>query len=180
MTATFRVIYILVVVEHGTRRLLHCNVTKHPTAEWTLQQLREAIPSEHEYRFLIHDRDSIFSNALDESIRNLRLHLLKSPYRTPEANAICERLLGTLRREFLDWVIPLDEAHLRRLLQSWVAHYNGGRPHMSLGPGVPDPPIKLPVAIEERRYELREGFRIVARSILRGLHHEYSLMARDA
>ena len=61
-------LYILVVIEHGTRRILHCNLTAHPTAEWTLQQLREAFPSEHEYRFLIHDRDSIFSKALDKSI----------------------------------------------------------------------------------------------------------------
>ena len=134
----------MVVMEHGTRRVLHCNVTAHPTAEWTLQQLREAFPSEHEHRFLIHDRDSVFSKALDESTRNLRLHVLKTPYRAPEANAICERLLGTLRREFLDWVIPLSEHNLRRLLQIWLALHNAGRPHMSLGPGVPDSPSGIP------------------------------------
>ncbi len=123
VTATFRVLYILVVMEHGTRRILHCNVIAHPTAEWTLQQLREAIPSEQEYRFLIHDRDSIFSRALDQSIGNLRLRVLKTPYRTPEANAICERLLGTMRREFLDWMIPFSENHPRSLLRIWCAHY---------------------------------------------------------
>lgn len=71
-------------------RELRCNVTAHPIAEWTFQQLREAFPSEHEYRFLIHDRGSIFSKALDNSIRNLRLRVLKTPYRTPQTNAACE------------------------------------------------------------------------------------------
>ena len=174
VTTTFRVLYILVVMEHGTRRIFHCNVTAHPTAEWALQQVREAFPSEHEYRFLIHDRDSIFSKALDESISNLRLHVLKTPYRAPEANAICESLLGTLRREFLDWVIPLSENHLRRLLRTWVAHYNGGRPHVSLGPGVPDPPSATPARLQSApKHWLADGFHVTSRSILGGLHHEY-------
>jgi transposase InsO family protein len=176
VTATFRVLYILVVMEHGTRRVLHCNATAHPTAEWTLQQLREAFPSEHEYRFLIHDRDSIFSKALDKSIRNLRLRVLKTPYRTPQANAVCERFVGTLRREFLDWVIPLNENHLRRLLRIWLAHYNGGRPHMSLGPGVPDPPQGSLVSLQRAPHSLAGGFHVASRAILSGLHHEYGLM----
>lgn len=78
-----------------------------PTAHWTLQQLREAMPSDHIYRFLIHDRDCIFSQALDQSIGNLGLRVLKTPPRAPQVNAICERLLGTLRRECLDFIIPL-------------------------------------------------------------------------
>src|SRR5215510_3971117 len=96
ITATFRLLYVIVVIEHASR-LLHVNVTAHPTAEWTLQQLREAVPSDHGFRFLIHDRDSIFSHALDQSIRHLGLNVLKTPVRTPRANAICERLIGTLR-----------------------------------------------------------------------------------
>jgi hypothetical protein len=79
VTATFRLLYVFVVMEHGSRRLLHCNVTAHPTAQWTLQQLREAIPSDHAYRFLIHDRDRIFAPDLDASIRNLRLKVLRAP-----------------------------------------------------------------------------------------------------
>jgi transposase InsO family protein len=177
VTAAFRVLYILVVIEHGTRQILHCNVTAHPTAEWTLQQLREVFPSEHEYRFLIHDRDSIFSKALDKSIRNLRLRVLKTPYRTPEANAICERLIGTLRRELLDWMIPLSENHLRRLLQIWLAHYNGGRPHMSLGPAVSDPPPGIPVSLRSVPHSIASDVQVVSRPLLGGLHHEYSLMA---
>jgi len=106
-------------------------VTAHPTAPWTLQQLREAIPADHSYRFLIHDRDSIFSQQLDQSIRDLGLRVLKTPVRSPQANVLCERLLGTLRQECIDFVIPLTEHHLQRLLSAWVQHYNHGRPHMS-------------------------------------------------
>jgi putative transposase len=99
ITATFRILYVFVVIEHANRRLVHVNVTAHPTAQWTLQQLREAIPPDHTYRFVIHDRDNIFSEQLDQSVRHLGLRVLKTPVRTPVANAICERVLGTLRRE---------------------------------------------------------------------------------
>jgi len=98
VTATFRLLYVFVVMEHATRRILHTNVTAHPTASWTLQQLREAIPADHTYRFLIHDRDSIFSQQLDQGIHHLGLRVRKTPVRTPQANALCERLIGTLRR----------------------------------------------------------------------------------
>jgi transposase InsO family protein len=107
VTATFRLLYVFVVMEHATRRILHCHVTASPTAQWTLQQLREAIPADRPYRFLIHDRDSIFSSQLDESIRHLGLTVLKTPPHSPRANALCERLLGTLRRECVDFLIPL-------------------------------------------------------------------------
>jgi putative transposase len=175
VTATFRLLYVFVVMEHATRRVLQSNVTAHHTAQWTLQQLREAIPADHTYRFLLHDRDSIFSQQLDQSIRNLRLRVLKTPPQTPQANALCERLLGTLRRECLDFVIPLTEDHLRRLLHAWVPHYNAGRPHMSLGPGIPQPPVSLPVPLQVHRHRLPAHLRVVARPILGGLHHEYRL-----
>src|SRR6516162_5784931 len=117
VTASFRVLYIFVIIEHASRRLLHWNVTSNPTAAWTLQQLREAIASDHPYRFLVHDRDSIYTQALDTSITNLRLRVLKTPHRSPKANSLCERLIGSLRRECLDWAIPLSEGHLRSLLK---------------------------------------------------------------
>ena len=90
VTARFRVLYIFVIIEHASRRLLHWNVTSNPTAAWTLQQLREAIASDHPYRFLVHDRASIYAQALDTSIANLRLRVLKTPYRSPKANSLCE------------------------------------------------------------------------------------------
>jgi putative transposase len=124
----------------GSRRLIHCNITAHPSATWTLQQLRVAIGFQDRYEYLLHDRDCIFAKHLDESIAMLGVRVLKSPPRSPTANAICERVIGTIRRECLDWLIPLSETHLRSILKSWIPHYNRARPHMALGPGVPDPP----------------------------------------
>ena len=137
VTATFRLLYVFVVMEHATLRVLHANVTAHPTAPWTLQQVGDAIPADHAHRFFIHDRDAIFSQELDQSVRHLGLKVLKTPVRSPQANTLCERLLGTLRRECLDFLIPLTENHLRHFLHAWVRHYNEGRPHMALGPGIP-------------------------------------------
>jgi putative transposase len=180
VTATFRLLYVLVVMEHATRRILHTNVTAHPTACWTLQQLREAIPDAHPYRFLLHDRDSLFSRELDQRVQHLGLKVLKTPPQSPQANALCERLIGTLRRECLDCVIPLTVHHVQRLLTAWVPHYNHGRPHMSLGPGIPQPPPSLPVTLQAHRHRLSTHLRVVARAVLGGLHHEDALIERVA
>ena len=176
VTATFRLFYVLVLIEHGSRRLVHFNITQHPTADWTLQQLREAIGCADAYQYLLHDRDSIFARSLDESIKNLGIAVLKSPPHSPKANAICERVIGTIRRECLDWLIPLSQSHLRWFLKSWVDHYNHGRPHMALGPRVPDPPSEVarpPAQLSRPRVGGRSLLRV--KSILGGLHHEYSL-----
>jgi putative transposase len=93
----------------------------------------------------------------------------------PKANAYCERLIGSLRRECMDWFIPLSERHVRILAQEWAAHYNGGRPHRSLGPGIPDPPVGLPVDRNGHRHNVPEGFAIKKKSVLGGLHHEHRL-----
>jgi putative transposase len=180
VTATFRLLYVFVTMEHLTRRILHVNVTAHPTAAWTRQQLRDTIPADHTYRFLIHDRDTIFSQTLDQYVHHLGLKVLKTPPRSPQANALCERLIGTLRRECLDFVIPLTEDHLRRLLHEWAAHYNRGRPHMSLGPGIPPPPSSLPASLCERRHRWPKPYHVVARPILGGLHHDYRLEQQAA
>jgi len=180
VTATFRLLSVFVIMEHATRRILHSNVTAYPTAHWTLQQLREAIPADHTSRFLLHDRDSIFSQQLDQSIRNLGLRVLKTPPQAPQANALCERLLGTLRRACLDFVIPLTENHLRRLLHIWVPHYHHGRPHMPLGPGLTQPSPSVPVSLQAHRHRLPPPFRVGARPILGGLHHEYRLEEQAA
>src|SRR5216683_1401000 len=142
VTATFRMLYVFVVIEHSTRRLAHVNVTTNPNADWTLQQLREVVGNGGGHRYLIHDRDRIFAKRLDDSIRALGVEVLRSPVASPKANAICERVIGTARRECLDWLIPVSDAHLRAILRCWVTHYNGGRLHSALGPGVPDPPRK--------------------------------------
>jgi putative transposase len=174
VTAGFRQLYVFVLMEIGTRRVLHCNVTAHPTAAWTLQQFRDALPSDHGHKFLIHDRDSIFSAELDGQLLSFELKVLRTPVRAPQANAYCERLIGTMRREFLDFVIPLSERHLRSLLREWVAHYNQARPHSSLGPGIPEPSNLMPLQ-SSSRHTLPKRSRVMARPVLSGLHHEYRL-----
>jgi hypothetical protein len=96
VTSTFRVLYVFVVIEHASRRLLHVNVASHPTAEWTMKWFRETVPTDHPYHILIHDRDSIFSKQVDQGVQHMGLHVLKTPVRTPVANSICERVIGTL------------------------------------------------------------------------------------
>jgi len=139
VTAMFRVLYVFVALEIGSRRLLHFNITAHPIAVWTLQQFREILAAPHGYRFVLHDRDSIFSPGLDAAITALGVRVLRIPFHAPVANAYCERLLGSLRRECLDFLIPFGEAHLRRLLRIWQVHYNRARPYSQLGPGLPQP-----------------------------------------
>ena len=106
ITATFRILYVFVIIDHASRRLIHVNVTSHPTAQWTMQQFREAIPVDHEYRFLIHDRDLIFSRQVDQGVRHLRLRVLKTPVRTPVANPYTSllHLFGPIRYK---WVAAL-------------------------------------------------------------------------
>jgi putative transposase len=143
VTASFHILYVFVALEIGSRRLVHFNVTEHPTADWTMQQLREALPGDRDCKFLLHDRHKNFSASLDEEVESWGIHVLRSPVRMPTANAHCERLIGTIRRECLDYLIPLNSRHLRRILHKWVSHYNTGRPQRSLGPGIPDR-IQLP------------------------------------
>jgi putative transposase len=180
VTATFHMLYVFVVIEHTSRRLLHVNVTAHPTARWTMQQFREAIPADHAYRLLIHDRDSIFAKEVDQGVQNMGLRVIKTPVRTPVANAICERVIGTMRRECLDFTIPLNATHLYGILKEWVAHYNEGRPHMSLGPGIPRSISLLAVPRQPHRHRMATGQRVVARPVMGGLHHEYGLEKRAA
>jgi transposase InsO family protein len=96
VSATFPGIYVFVAMEIGSRRILLINVTDHPTAEWTIQQFREFLAYHHPYRFVIHDRDSIFSTAVDQALKDCGVRALKTPVRTPTANAFCERVIGTI------------------------------------------------------------------------------------
>jgi putative transposase len=174
VTATFRMLYVFVVLEVGTRRILHWNVTAHPTAEWTAQQFRLMIPGDQVHRFVILDRDTIYSEGVDRTLTAMGLTVLKTPVRAPTANAFCERLVGTMRRECLDFVIPLNERQLHCVLREWVAHDNRGRPHASLGPGIPDRPSEQhPEQTDRHRFPVDR--RVSSTAILGGLHHEYRL-----
>jgi putative transposase len=108
-TACFRVLYKFRLIEIGSRRILHGKVTEHPTADWTLQQFPAALPSDHSYRFLIHHRHATFSTEFDKAVEHFGIAPIKTPVGTPQANAFCERLMGTVRRECLDYMIPIDE-----------------------------------------------------------------------
>jgi transposase InsO family protein len=128
---------------------------------------------------LIHDRDRIFARHLDDSIKALGIKVLRSPIASPKANAICERVIGKIRRECLDWRIQISAGHLRGILLEWVTHYNEGRPHSSLGPAVPDPPARATALLTnpKSRHRAPAGALVLAKSVLGGLHHYYSYAA---
>jgi transposase InsO family protein len=179
VTATFRVIYVFVVLEVGTRRIPHWNVTEHPTADWTAQQFRMIVPGDQGHRFLIHDRDTIYSECVDRTLEAMGLAVLKTPPRIPQANTFCERVIGTIRRECLDFVIPITERRLRAILREWIRHYNRGRPHSSVGPGIPEGAV-ADVSSDSIGHRLPDGYRVVATTILGGLHREYHLEPKAA
>jgi hypothetical protein len=118
--------------------LVYWNVPRYPSATWTAQQFRMITPGDHRHRYVLHDRDNIFAEGVDRTLTAMALTVLKTPVRAPQANAFCERLIGTMRRECLDFMIPLNERHPRWVLSRWVADYNRGRPHAGLGPCIPD------------------------------------------
>src|SRR6266849_1527343 len=179
VTVSFRTLYVFVIMELGTRRILHHYVTAHPTAEWAWQQSREALPGAHPYRYVIHYRDNIFSKELDKGVTDLGVRVLRTPVRAPKANSVCERFGGTLRRECLDFLIPLNERHLKITIKKWGLHYNRGRSHSSLGPGIPEP-NQDSIPASDHRHKLPAGHRFVKTSVLGGLHHEYRLVKEVA
>jgi putative transposase len=175
VTVHFQIIYIFVMIEVDSQRLMHFNSTSHPASAWTLQQSREAIDNSQDYRFLIHDRDSIYSHELDVAVRVMGVRILETPFRSPRANSDFERLISSLRRGCLDFLIPMNERHLREILKEYQTHYNQGLPHSSLGPGFPEPRQGLPMPLQKRRHQRPEGDRVMAKPNLAGLHHEYGL-----
>ena len=179
ITVRFRILYVFVVLDVGTRRIVHWNVTAHPTADWTIQQCRTAITGETAHRILIHDRDAIYAPAVDGAIRSMGLRVLKTPVRTSQANAFCERVIGTIRRECLDWLIPFNERHLRRVLRAWIGHYHRERPHTSLGRGFPERSPEVPPP-KPSGHRLPARHRVAATPILDGLDHEYRLVREAA
>jgi len=159
------------VLSLGRRRLVHVGVTEHPSAAWTAQRLVEATAdADHAPRFLVHDRDSIYGTEFRARVRGLGTRLLATPPRAPKANAFCERVIGTLRRDCLDHVIVRDARHADRVLHAYTGYYHG-RPHRGLHMQPPDgarhlsPPRPPP------------GTRVVAAPILGGLHHRYGFAA---
>jgi transposase InsO family protein len=136
-TLTFRTLYVLLFVSHHRRELVHVNVTAHPTAAWVWRQLIAATPWGRTPRYLVRDRDAVYGRDVVPRARGLGIETLLTPVRAPRANAIAERLVGTLRRECLDQLIIVNEAHLRAALGEYVRYYNAERPHRALGLDTP-------------------------------------------
>jgi putative transposase len=141
-TVLLRRLYVLVFIEHGTRRLHVAGVTAHPTGAWAVQQARNLAMDLGDrlgtLRFLVHDRDPLFTTAFGEVFKSEGLRIVTTLPRTPRMNAICERVIGTLRRELLDQTLVLGERHLARVLREYLKHYNGHRPHQSRQQRPPD------------------------------------------
>jgi putative transposase len=176
-TVLLKRLYVLVFIEHGTRRMHLGGVTAHPTGDWTMQQARNlalSLGGRFEgIRFLIHDRGSNFTASFDAVFQAVGTRIVRTAVRAPRMNAICERLIGTLRREFLDRVLVLGEGHLRAILVDYQVHYNTARPHQGIAQRVPDGRHDgghLAVA------DLDCG-RIVRKPVLGGLINEYARAA---
>jgi len=132
-TVRFTLLYVWFVLDHGRRRVLHFNVTRHPSAAWVIQQLREAFPDHPTHRYLVLDNDAIFSAEVALAIARFGVHPQRTALQSPWQNGTAERFVGTVRRELLDHVVVLGEDHLRRLLREYVAYYNAERVHTSIG-----------------------------------------------
>jgi putative transposase len=164
-TLTLRTLYVLVFIAHGRRELVHVNVTAHPTAAWVWRQVIEATPWGRGPRYLLRDRDDVYGGDVRARAERVGSQTLLTPVRAPRANAIAERVIGTLRRECLAHLIILNEQHLRSLLAEFVRYYNTERPHRSLRLDTPMPHARSP------------GGAIQPRPVLSGLHHVYERVA---
>jgi transposase InsO family protein len=159
----FRTIFVFVIIELGSRRVVHFRVTRNPTDQWTAQQLREATPFGEKPRYLICDNDDKYGDSFEQVTAGIEL--LKTPYKAPKANAICERFLGSLRRECLDHILILSERHLHRVVKEYLEYFNNARPHQGIEQRIPCRPERLdtpPVNGE-----------LSSRPVLGGLHHDY-------
>jgi transposase InsO family protein len=164
-TATFRVLYCFFVISHGRRKILHFNVTEHPTGAWIVQQLREAFPEDRAPRYLILDRDSKFNGEVATMLKDLGSELIRTAYRSPWQNGVAERWVGSCRRELLDHVIVLNESHLRRLVRDYLEYYHDDRIHDALKKDTPT--LR---AVEPRP---RGTAKVVGAARVGGLHHRY-------
>jgi putative transposase len=168
-TATFRVLYCFFVIGHGRRKILHFNVTEHPTCSWIVQQLREAFPEDRAPRYLILDRDGKFKGEVATMLECLGSELIRTAYRSPWQNGVAERWEGSCRRELLDHVIVLSESHLRRLVREYLDYYHADRIHDALQKETPT------LRVVERRP--RGTAKVVSAPRLGGLHHRYHWQA---
>ncbi len=160
----FRPLCAFFIIEQATRRVVHVATTRQPTDAWVAQQLREATPFGQRPRYLIRDNDRKFGATFARVAAASGIEILRTPYRAPRANGVCERFLGSIRRECLDHLLVLGERHLARMLREYIAYFNRARPHQGLGQALPEP------SADESGP--RSG-PIHAVPVLGGLHHTY-------
>jgi transposase InsO family protein len=165
-TVTFQLLYCFFVIAHGRRKILHFNVTRHPTADWVVQQLREAFPEASPYRYVILDRDSKFDAEVIGFLKATGLEPKRTSVQAPWQNGIAERWVGSVRREILDHVIALNEQHLRRLIRDYVNYHHDDRIHDALEK---DTPNRRPVEQKPNANSI-----VISMPRLGGLHHRYS------
>ena len=166
-TIRFQVLYVFLVLAHERRRIVHFGVTPHPTADWIVQQLREAFPWGSAPRFLLRDRDRIFGREFVEQVEAFGIRQVLSAPRSPWQRAYIERVIGTIRRECLDHVIVFGERDLRRWLRAFFDYYHQTRTHLALGKDAPEP----------RPVQSRDEKRVVSMPEVGGLHHRYERRA---
>jgi transposase InsO family protein len=166
-TATFQILFVLIILSHDRRRILHVNVTTHPTAAWTARQLLEACGTDVEPRYLLRDRDAIYGKAFRRQVTALGIKEVTTAPRSPWQNPYAERLIGSIRRECLDHMIITSERHLKRILSSYVDYYHSARTHLSLEKDAPEGRVVQPI----------EKGRVVELKRVGGLHHLYERMA---
>ena len=163
-TATFRVLYVFLVLSNERRSVLHFGITDHPTAEWTAQQMVEAFPYDMAPKYVLRDRDRIYGSEFRRRLEGMGIEQVCTAPRSPWHNPYVERLIGSIRRECLDHLIILNGTHLHRILRSYLVYYHGSRTHLSLNK---DAPI-------ERGKESPEMGKIGAIPMVGGLHHRYT------
>jgi putative transposase len=165
-----RPLFAFFLIELKSRKVMHVNVTRSPTDPWVAQQLREATPYGEGPRYLLRDNDCKFGLEFARVAATSGIKVLRTPYRTPRANAICERFLGSGRRECLDHFLIFHEKHLSRLLKAYVLYFNQARPHQGLGQRLPEPPVPTTPS-------LKQSNQVSAEPVLGGLHHDYQRAA---
>jgi transposase InsO family protein len=170
VTAGFSFLYVFVVFEHGSRKVVHFSTTYHPSMIWVIQQLREATPFGHQPRYLFRDNDGIYGHEVPRFLDACGIQEVRTAYRSPWQNPYVERFFGTLRRELLDHIIVLSQQHLNRLLREYIEqYYHTGRPHQGLDGDTPIGTLKPRVG--------HGPTRLTSFPVCGGLHHRYELVA---
>jgi hypothetical protein len=166
-TATHKVLFVLLILAHDRRRVVHFNVTEHPTAQWTAQQVVEAFPWEKAPHYMVRDRDRVYGTLFQERVHSMGIKEVVTAARCPWQNPFVERPIGSIRRECLDHVAVLSERHLKQTLISYFSYYHRWRTHLSLEMDCPEPRVVQP----------HEYGEVIEVAEVGGLHHHYERLA---